>query len=59
MTQTRTYDTFVLFEPHNKPLMSVGLAILAKLTNLADQNSCPLDQLDWSTLLTNLADHLD
>ena len=21
MTQTRTYDTFVLFEPHNKPLM--------------------------------------
>ena len=22
MTQTRTYDTFVLFEPHNKPLMS-------------------------------------
>ena len=23
MTQTRTYDTFVLFEPHNKPLMRI------------------------------------
>ena len=25
MTQTRTYDTFVLFEPYNKPLMLGGI----------------------------------
>ena len=26
MTQTRTYDTFVLFEPYNKPLMNITFA---------------------------------
>ena len=31
MTQTRTYDTFVLFEPYNKPLMPPTSSMLASI----------------------------
>ena len=34
MTQTRTYDTFVLFEPHNKPLMHCFQGIPKKMKEL-------------------------
>ena len=34
MTQTRTYNTFVLFEPYNKPLMTEDAKIFSLETVL-------------------------
>ena len=43
MTQTRMYDTFVLFEPYNKPLMMNHHK--THQTNLWDPLDVPLDPL--------------
>ena len=40
MTQTRTYDTFVLFEPHNKPLMLLQGTLIATLKSTVSSWLC-------------------